>query len=62
LKHDRVAVSGTKTERIINVLIFLADDPLLLVFSNLKFVVNNNFAKPIKDSHLINEMAERYLL
>jgi hypothetical protein len=32
------------------VLIFLDDDPLL-VFSNLKFVVTNNFAKPVKYSH-----------
>jgi hypothetical protein len=30
-----------------NVLIFLADDPLL-VFSNLKFAVTNNFAKPVR--------------
>jgi hypothetical protein len=43
-------------------LILLADDPLLLVFSNLNFVVTNNFGKSVKDSHLINEMAESYLL
>jgi hypothetical protein len=43
-------------------LILLADDPLLLVFSNLNFVVTNNFGKSVKDSHLINEMVESYLL
>jgi hypothetical protein len=50
LKHDRESGRFKKTERCkmstALVLIFLADDPLL-VFSNLKFVVSNNFAKPV---------------
>jgi hypothetical protein len=38
-------------------------NPIRYLFSQiLEFVVTNNFAKPVKDWHIINEMAESYLL